>query len=97
MFVHIFVYTSIYVSFSSSYQKTIDCVYEFSTGCLSVDMVPVLFELERHLEGRIAKCDLVIPEQNNDPFIPIGNEKIIILATKMKNNKKKHYISLKNK
>ncbi|XP_060576345.1 uncharacterized protein LOC132733695 [Ruditapes philippinarum] len=55
-----------------SYQTMVDCVYDFSTGCLSVDMVPVLFELERHLEENIADCDLVIPEQNVDPFHPIA-------------------------
>jgi hypothetical protein len=47
-------------------------------------MVPVLFELERHLEENIEDCDLVIPEQNVDPFHPIGNDVLLLNEICMK-------------
>lgn len=53
----------------------IDCVHNFTSDCLTIDVVPVLFELKAHVEGKLSDCDLVIPRQNMDPFYPIGNLK----------------------
>ena len=63
--------------FSAS-QVFINCVYNRTSRCLSVDMVPVMHEVQHHLESLNKECDITYPWQHNDPLMPIGNEHVYV-------------------
>ncbi|KAL4231149.1 hypothetical protein ACF0H5_008732 [Mactra antiquata] len=56
----------------SSYEEITDCVKGHTKGCMSIEMVPVLYELNHYVDSNILECTFEMLGLQIDPLYPIA-------------------------